>query len=96
MKRVDHAERSIGNPALTLNRSRKYQTVTGIPPSAPDREDAVGNNEPITEINSVVINQSAKKTTNLTSTDLSMNPRTEFSADKKIPNISAPLSTLPG
>jgi hypothetical protein len=87
MKRVTHADRSNGIPAVTLNKSRKYHTPDGMLESALPSEFEFGSRLPITPINSVVMKYRAKNVTNFTKTERNTNPRSAFSADRTIPNI---------
>ena len=77
----------MGMPSDTLNRSRKYQTPAGMPPSAPDKDADEGRSVDSIEVNSVVTKNRPKNSTNLTITDLKMNPRTVFKALRTIPNM---------
>ena len=90
MNRPTHADSNIGSPADTLNKSMKYHTLPGIPPSAPAIPEALGSKGDIRDMNSVVMKKSAKKTTNLTITERNTNPRIVFAAANRSIHISPP------
>jgi len=76
MKRVAIAETTDERPIEKLNRSRKYQTPAGMPPSTPFIEEALGKipADDSTEMNSVVTKKSPKKIKNLATTDRRKKP----------------------
>lgn len=92
MKREAHAESNIGIPADTLNKSRKYQTAAGIPASELENAEASGNKGDNTATKPVVTKNSAKNSTNLTTTDRRMKPRAKFSAEARIANTRSPYA----
>ncbi len=89
MNRVAYAETTVETPVEKLKRSKKYQTVEGIPESPLDNADvcvAPGYSWLliITLTNSFTTKNSAKNMTNFTTTERKMKPRATCIAEIKI------------